>query len=117
MTRRSPAAASQSSNRRQALLTLGALAASKSPQGAQALIVGGQAAAIQSQLSYTRDMEREADRVGFGVMSEAGYDPRGFVGMFGKLQQAAGINDKCVRQRRHKLKERYGARLDGLYKA
>ena len=74
-------------------LILGALAASKTPQGAQALIVGGQAAAIQSQLSYTRDMEREADRVGFGVMSEAGYDPRGFVGMFGKLQQAAGIND------------------------
>jgi predicted Zn-dependent protease len=74
-------------------MILGALAASKSPQGAQALIVGGQAAAIQSQLSYTRDMEREADRVGFGVMSEAGYDPRGFVGMFGKLQQAAGVND------------------------
>lgn len=74
-------------------LILGALAASKSPQGAQALIVGGQAAAIQSQLSYTRDMEREADRVGFGVMSEAGYDPRGFGSMFGKLQQAAGVND------------------------
>ena len=74
-------------------LILGALAASKSPQGAQAMIVGGQAAAIQSQLSYTRDMEREADRVGFGVLSEAGYDPRGFVGMFGKLQQAAGVND------------------------
>ena len=74
-------------------LILGALAASKNPQGAQAMIVGGQAAAIQSQLSYTRDMEREADRVGFGVMSEAGYDPRGFVGMFGKLQQAAGVND------------------------
>jgi len=74
-------------------LILGAMAASKTPQGAQALIVGGQAAAIQSQLSYTRDMEREADRVGFGVLSEAGYDPRGFVGMFGKLQQAAGVND------------------------
>ncbi len=76
-------------------MILGALAASKSSSGqaGQALIVGGQAAAIQSQLSYTRDMEREADRVGFGVLSEAGYDPRGFVGMFGKLQQAAGVND------------------------
>ena len=74
-------------------LILGALAASKSPQGTQALIVGGQAAALQSQLSYSRDMEREADRVGFGVLSEAGYDPRGFVTMFGKLQQAAGLND------------------------
>ena len=74
-------------------LILGMLAASKSAQGAQALIVGGQAAAIQSQLSYSRDMEREADRVGYGVMRDAGYDPQGFVGMFAKLQQAAGLND------------------------
>jgi predicted Zn-dependent protease len=74
-------------------MILGALAASKSAQGAQALIVGGQAAAVQSQLSYSRDMEREADRVGYGILVDAGYDPRGFVGMFGKLQQAAGLND------------------------
>lgn len=74
-------------------LILGALAASKSPQATQALVVGGQAAALQSQLSYSREMEREADRVGFGVLSQAGYDPQGFVGMFAKLQQAAGLND------------------------
>ena len=74
-------------------MILGALAASKSPQSAQALIVGGQAAAVQSKLSYSRDMEREADRVGYGILVDAGYDPRGFVGMFGKLQQAAGLND------------------------
>jgi predicted Zn-dependent protease len=76
-----------------ASMILGALAVSKSAQGAQALIVGGQAAAVQSQLSYSRDMEREADRVGYGILTDAGYDPRGFVGMFGKLQQAAGLND------------------------
>jgi len=74
-------------------MILGALAASKSPQATQALIVGGQAAMVQNQLGYSRDMEREADRVGFGVLSDAGYDPRGFVTMFSKLQQAAGIND------------------------
>ncbi|MFM1924810.1 MAG: repeat-containing protein YfgC precursor [Pseudomonadota bacterium] len=74
-------------------MILGAIALSKNPQAAQGLIVGGQAAAIQSQLSYSRDMEREADRVGYGVMADAGYDPQGFVGMFGKLQQAAGLND------------------------
>ena len=38
-------------------------------------------------------MEREADRIGYGVMSEAGFDTQGFVTMFGKLQQAAGLND------------------------
>ena len=74
-------------------MILGALAASKNPQAAQALIVGGQAAAIQTQLGYTRDMEREADRVGFGILVDAGYDPGGFVSMFAKLQQAAGLND------------------------
>jgi predicted Zn-dependent protease len=74
-------------------MILGAMAASKNPQAAQALIVGGQAAAIQTQLSYTRDMEREADRVGYGILVDAGYDPGGFVSMFAKLQQAAGLND------------------------
>ena len=74
-------------------MILGAIAISKNPQAAQGLIVGGQAAAIQSQLSYSRDMEREADRVGYGVLTDAGYDPQGFVGMFAKLQQAAGVND------------------------
>lgn len=74
-------------------MLLGVIAASHSPQGAQALIVGGQAAAAQAQLSYSRDMEREADRVGFGVMRDAGFDPRGFVSMFGKLEHAAALND------------------------
>ena len=74
-------------------MILGMLAASKSPQGAQAVVVGGQAMATQSQLNFSRDMEREADRVGYGVMSEAGFDTQGFVTMFGKLQQAAGLND------------------------
>jgi predicted Zn-dependent protease len=74
-------------------MILGAIAVSKNPQAAQGLIVGGQAAAMQSQLSYSRDMEREADRVGYGILADAGYDPQGFVGMFGKLQQAAGVND------------------------
>ena len=75
-------------------MILGMLAASKSTQGAQAVIVGGQAMAAQSQLNFSRDMEREADRIGYGVMSEAGFDTQGFVTMFGKLQQAAGLNDR-----------------------
>ena len=74
-------------------MILGALAASKNPQAAQALVVGGQAAAVQSQLAFSRDMEREADRIGYGVMTQAGYAPAGFVTMFEKLQQAARLND------------------------
>jgi predicted Zn-dependent protease len=74
-------------------MVLGALAASKNPQAASALMTGGMAVTAQTQLNFSRDMEREADRVGYGVMTQAGFDGRGFVSMFGKLQQASRIND------------------------
>lgn len=76
-----------------AAMILGAMAASKSPQAAGALIHGGSALAMQQQLNFSRDMEREADRIGFGVMGAAGFEPQGFVTMFDKLQQAARLND------------------------
>ena len=74
-------------------MILGALAASKSPAAGQALMVGGQAAALQNQLNFSRDMEREADRIGYGLMAPAGFAPQGFVAMFDKLQQANRLND------------------------
>jgi predicted Zn-dependent protease len=79
-------------------MILGMLAAARAPttnsiNAANAVMVGGQAAAMQSQLNFSRDMEREADRVGYGVMTEAGFEAQGFVTMFEKLQQAARLND------------------------
>lgn len=74
-------------------LILGALAAARSPDAAQALIVGSQAAAAQNQLSFSRDMEREADRVGFAVLQAAGFAPEGAVRMFARLQHASRLND------------------------
>ena len=74
-------------------MLLGALAASKSGDAGGALMVGGQAAVMQNQLNFSRDMEREADRNGFGVMTQAGFAPQGFVGMFDKLQQSSRLND------------------------
>ncbi|MDQ6880689.1 MAG: M48 family metalloprotease [Pseudomonadota bacterium] len=74
-------------------MILGALAASKSPDAANAMIIGGQAVAAQSQLNFSRDMEREADRIGLGVMTQAGFRAQAFVSMFEKLQQAARLND------------------------
>jgi predicted Zn-dependent protease len=76
-----------------AAMILGALAVGKNPQAAGAVISGGSALAAQQQLSFSRDMEREADRIGFGVMTAAGFEPQGFVTMFDKLQQAARLND------------------------
>jgi len=74
-------------------MVLGALAASRNPEAGQALMVGGQALAAQNQLNFSRDMEREADRIGYSLMETAGFAPQGFVTMFDKLQQANRLND------------------------
>ncbi len=78
-----------------AALLLGILAASRSSNvdAANAAIVGGQAAAIQGQLNFSRDMEREADRVGFNVLAAAGYATAGMAGMFERLDVATRLND------------------------
>lgn len=76
-----------------AAMILGVMAASRSPNAGQAALVGGQALAIQGQLNFSRDMEREADRVGFGMHAEAGFHPEGIGAMFEKLQQANRFND------------------------
>lgn len=76
-----------------ASMILGIIAASRNPTAASALITGGQAAAIQGQLNFSRDMEREADRVGFGVLSDAGFSIGGMASMFEKMDQSSRFND------------------------
>lgn len=76
-------------------MILGALAASaaKNADIAQAAIVGSQAVAAQNQLNFSRDMEREADRMGYTLLTEAGFEGEGFVRMFDRLLQASRHND------------------------
>ena len=71
-------------------------------QGASAAI---EAANIQSQLGYSRDFEREADRVGFQTLSKAGYDPRGMADFFERLQKSTALyeNNAPVYLRTHPL--------------
>lgn len=76
-----------------ASMIIGALAATRSPDAAMALMTGGSALAVQNQLNFSRTMESEADRMGYGLMAPAGFSPQGFVSMFGKLQQASRLND------------------------
>jgi len=78
-----------------ASLVLGLLAASKSrsPDAANAVIAGTQAATLQGQLNFSRDMEREADRVGMAVMTGAGFAPGGMAAMFEKLDKGNRLND------------------------
>ncbi|WP_342451091.1 M48 family metalloprotease [Piscinibacter koreensis] len=93
-------ARSVTSGKRQSLasmaaLVLGLLAASRSnsPDAVNAVVAGSQAAAIQGQLNFSRDMEREADRVGFAVMSGAGFAPAGMASMFEKMEQSTRLTD------------------------
>jgi predicted Zn-dependent protease len=78
-----------------AALILGVLAASRSGSTdvASAAITSGQAVATQQQLNFARDMEREADRIGFGIFEGAGFAPAGMAAMFEKLQSASRLSD------------------------
>jgi beta-barrel assembly-enhancing protease len=59
----------------------------------EAAIATASAVGIQSQLDYTREFEREADRSGLTLMERAGFDPRGMVSFFERLQRANRHND------------------------
>ena len=75
-----------------AAMVLAALAASSSNTSgdvALGVMAGGQGLAIQRQLNFTREAEREADRVGFQIMAQGGYDPSGMVAFFQRLQTAS----------------------------
>ena len=49
--------------------------ATRQGQVAQSLIMGGQAADATAALAYSRDYEREADRIGVTALQGAGYPP------------------------------------------
>lgn len=71
-------------------------------QGASAAI---DAANIHTQLAYSRDFEREADRVGFQTLTKGGYDPRGMADFFERLQKSTALyeNNAPVYLRTHPL--------------
>jgi beta-barrel assembly-enhancing protease len=66
---------------------------SQSGQITEAAVVSASALAMQGQLDYTREHEREADRVGLGLLERAGYDPRGMVSFFERMQRANRLNE------------------------
>ena len=77
-------------------IILGILSARSNSQVGQAALVASQAGAIQAQLNYTRDYEREADRVGFDRLQQAGFDTGGMVSFFERLQKANRIYENTA---------------------
>ena len=66
------------------------------PDLAAGAAAAAQGAAVQQQLSYTRDFEREADRLGFQTLAGAGFDVRAMPGFFEKMQRASRLADDGV---------------------
>ena len=74
-----------------AALALGILAARANSQVGEAVIAGSHAAAIQSALDFSRDNEREADRIGVQIMEQAGFDVRAMPVFMDRLQRASRV--------------------------
>ena len=63
------------------------------PDLASGATAGVQAAAASAQLSYSREYERDADRVGLQSLVTAGFDPRAMAAFFEKMQRAQRVSD------------------------
>ncbi|WP_417069519.1 M48 family metalloprotease [Niveibacterium terrae] len=79
-----------------ASVLLAILAARSSGDAAQAAIFGGQAGISALQLGYSRDYEREADRIGLQMLGAAGFDTRAMVSFFEKLDRSSRLFDNPV---------------------
>lgn len=65
------------------------LIATSNPDAGFAGLIGSQAASIQRQLAYSREWEREADRLGIKILANAGLDPSAMPSMFHQMLQAS----------------------------
>ena len=74
------------------MLTGLVLAANSNSDAGIATIMGTQAAAQQARLSFSRQNEQEADRIGMQTMIEAGLDPYAASEMFEEMMRANRLN-------------------------
>lgn len=62
----------------------------------QGAVAAGQAAAVQRQINFTRSNEYEADRVGIGILANAGFDPAGMASFFETLARRYGFASRQI---------------------
>ena len=93
-------ARSMVANKHQSMMTLaamliGLIMSTKMKNGdvPMAVITSGQAAMATGQLTFSRQMEAEADAFGQDVMTDAGFAPSGMADMFGRLEEVSRLND------------------------
>lgn len=76
-----------------ASLGLALLAARSNPQLGSGAMAAASAGAVQKQLDYTREHEREADRVGLQILDNAGFDTRGMPDFFNTMLKSSRFVD------------------------
>ncbi len=64
-----------------------------SPAAAMLAVSGGQGLAIQNMLSFSRDFENEADRVGQKILYNAGFDAHAMPEFFARLNKQEQFNN------------------------
>ena len=69
------------------MLALSILMARANPQLAQASLISTQAGMVQRTLDFTREHEREADRVGMQILDASGFDTRAMPAFFETLMK------------------------------
>ena len=67
-----------------------AILARNSQLGSAAAAIG-QASAITAQIGFTREFEREADRIGFPILEKSGFDVRAMPSFFLRMQKAGRL--------------------------
>ena len=74
-------------------LAVAVLAARSNADFAAGALMAGQAAGVQHQLNYSRDFEREADRLGLALLERSGFDTRAMGTFFDRLQKFGRLYD------------------------
>jgi predicted Zn-dependent protease len=88
-----------------AALAVAILAARSNSQMAEAALAGSAALSLQNQLDFTRENEREADRVGLRILDQAGFALEGMASFFERLQAQGRLyeNNAPAYMRTHPL--------------
>lgn len=76
-----------------AATALALLIARSNPQVGMGAMTAASAAGVQKQLDYTREHEREADRVGLTILQDAGFDVRAMPAFFTTMQRVTRFSD------------------------
>ncbi|MBC7756892.1 MAG: M48 family metallopeptidase [Bdellovibrio sp.] len=74
-------------------IALALLVARSNPELANGALAASSAAGVQRQLDYTREHEREADRVGLSILDAAGFDVRAMAAFFTTLQRGTRFTE------------------------